>query len=186
MVGNFNYELPFGSGKEFVNHGIAGKLLEGIQIAGIVSAQTGNPYSVFTQLDNGRTGVASFSWPDVIGDPHNNPGPRLQVSGVKTGLNIAGFSNTFLGHLGDSGRNQWYGPSHTDMDMVLMKNINITERFRMQIRSEFFNLFNTPQFGQPGNVIENAGTFGFSTSTVNRPDGTTSARQIQLAVKLNF
>jgi Carboxypeptidase regulatory-like domain/TonB-dependent Receptor Plug Domain len=186
VVGNFNYELPFGSGKEFVNHGIAGKLLEGIQIAGIVSAQTGNPYSVFTQLDNGRTGVASFSWPDVIGDPHNNPGPRLQSSGVKTGLNIAGFSNTFLGHLGDSGRNQWYGPSHTDMDMVLMKNIHITERFRMQIRSEFFNLFNTPQFGQPGNVIENAGNFGLSTTTVNRPDGTTSARQIQLAVKLNF
>jgi hypothetical protein len=72
------------------------------------------------------------------------------------------------------------------MDMVLMKNIHITERFRMQIRSEFFNLFNTPQFTQPGNIIENPGNFGLSSSTVNRPDGTTSARQIQLAVKLNF
>jgi len=88
--------------------------------------------------------------------------------------------------LGNSGRNQWYGPSHTDMDMVLMKNVHITERFRMQIRSEFFNLFNHPQLGQPGNVIENSGNFGLSTTTINRPDGTTSARQIQLAVKLNF
>jgi hypothetical protein len=70
--------------------------------------------------------------------------------------------------------------------MVLMKNVRITERFRMQIRSEFFNLLNHPQFGQPGNVIENAGNFGLSTSIVNRPDGTTSNRQIQLAVKLNF
>jgi hypothetical protein len=169
-----------------VSHGFAGRVLEGIQIAGIVSAQTGNPYSIFTQLDNGRTGVAAFSWPDVIGDPQNNPGPRIQAAGVKTGLNLGGFSSNFLGHLGNSGRNQWYGPSHTDMDMVLMKNVHITERFRMQIRSEFFNLFNHPQLGQPGNVIENSGNFGLSTTTINRPDGTTSARQIQLAVKLNF
>jgi hypothetical protein len=186
VVANFNYELPFGIGKDLLNHGITGKLLEGIQIAGIFSAQTGNPYSIFTQLDNGRTGVAAFSWPDVIGNPLNNPGPRLQASGVKTGVNLAGFSSNFLGHLGNSGRNQWYGPSRNDLDMVLMKNVRITERFRMQIRSEFFNLLNHPQFGQPGNVIENAGNFGLSTSIVNRPDGTTSNRQIQLAVKLNF
>jgi len=186
VVGNFNYELPFGTGKNFVNHGVAARLLEGIQIAGIVSAQTGNPYSIFTVQDNGRTGIAAFSWPDVIGDPHNNPGPRFQQGAVKTGLNLGAFSSGFLGHLGNSGRNQWYGPSHSDMDMVLMKNIHITERFRMQVRSEFFNLLNHPQFGQPGNVIENPGNFGLSTTIINRPDGTTSARQIQLAVKLNF
>lgn len=186
VVGNFNYELPFGTGKEFVNHGLVGRVLEGIQITGVLSAQTGNPYTVFTALDNGRTGVASFSWPDVTGDPLTNPGPRIQAGGVKTGVNLAAFSTNFLGHLGDSGRNQWYGPSHTNMDMVLMKNIRLTERFRMQIRSEFFNLFNTPQFAQPGNIIENPGNFGLSTTTINRPDETTSARQIQLAVKLNF
>src|ERR1700757_1337467 len=62
----------------------------------------------------------------------------------------------------------------------------LSERFRMQIRSEFFNLFNHPQFRQPGNVIENPGTFGLSAQTLTRPDGTTSTRQIQLALKLNF
>jgi hypothetical protein len=186
VVGNFNYILPFGAGQPYWNRGFTGKLLEGIQLAGIVSAQTGNPYTIFTQLDNGRTGVASFSWPDVVGDPQNNPGPRIQAAGVKTGLNIAGFSQSFLGHLGNSGRNQWYGPSHNDMDLALMKNVRLTERFRVQIRSEFFNLFNHPQFKQPGNVIENPGTFGLSIATINRPDNTTSARQIQLAVKLNF
>jgi len=56
----------------------------------------------------------------------------------------------------------------------------------MQIRSEFYNVLNHPQFRQPGNVIENPGTFGLSTATLTRPDGTTSARQIQLALKLNF
>ena len=77
-------------------------------------------------------------------------------------------------------------PNYTDADMVLLKNVRLSGRFRMQIRSEFFNLFNHPQFRQPGNVIENPGTFGLSTQTLTRPDGTTSARQIQLALKLNF
>ena len=185
-VVDFSYELPFGTGKQYLNAGIMGKALEGIAISGIVSAQTGHPYSVFTQLDNGRTGVASFSWPDVLGDPNNNPGLRIQGAGVKTGVNLNAFSSTFLGHIGDSGRNQFYGPNDINADMVLLKNVRFTDRFRMQIRSEFFNLFNHPQFKQPGNVIENPGTFGLSTQTLTRPDGTTSARQIQLALKLNF
>jgi hypothetical protein len=185
-VVDFSYELPFGTGKQYLNAGITGKALEGIAVSGIVSAQTGHPYSVFTQLDNGRTGVASFSWPDVLADPNNNPGSRIQGAGVKTGVNLNAFSSTFLGHIGDSGRNQYYGPNYTDADMVLLKNVRLSERFRMQIRSEFFNLFNHPQFRQPGNVIENPGTFGLSTQTLTRPDGTTSARQIQLALKLNF
>jgi hypothetical protein len=105
---------------------------------------------------------------------------------VKTGVNLNAFSSTFLGHIGDSGRNQFYGPHDTNADAVLIKNVQITDRFRMQFRSEFFNVLNHPQFRQPGNVIENPGTFGLSTQTVTRADGTTSARQTQLALKLNF
>ena len=185
-VVDFSYEFPLGTGKRYLNSGILGKALEQIGISGIVSTQTGHPYSVFTQLDNGRTGVASFSWPDVLSDPSQNPGPYIQNAGVKTGANLNAFSSTFLGHIGDSGRNQFYGPHDTNADAVLMKNLPITDRFRMQLRSEFYNVLNHPQFGQPGNVIENPGTFGLSTQTLTRPDGTTSARQIQLALKLSF
>jgi hypothetical protein len=185
-VVDLSYAFPFGTGKRYLSGGVLGKAFEDMAVSGIVSAQTGHPYSVFTQLDNGRTGVASFSWPDVLSDPNNNPGPRIQNAGVKTGANLNAFSSTFLGHLGDSGRNQFYGPNYTNADTVLMKNVHVTERFRMQIRSEFYNLLNHPQFRQPGNVIENPGTFGLSAGTLTRPDGTTSARQIQLALKLNF
>ena len=185
-VVDFSYELPFGAGKKFLNHGIAGTALGGISLSGIVSAQTGHPYSVVTAaFDNGRNGVASFSWPDRIGSL-SNPGPHIQSGGVATGPTVAAFSSTFLGHLGDSGRNQYYGPHYTDADMVLMKNVNFGERFHLQIRSEFFNLLNHPQFQQPVNILEQAGTFGLSTATIVRPDGTTSQRQIQLALKLIF
>jgi hypothetical protein len=185
-VVEFSYALPLGSGKRYLSGGMLGKALEEIALTGITSAQTGHPYSVFTQLDNGRTGVASFSWPDVLSDPNDNPGPRIQNAGVTTGANLNAFSSAFLGHLGDSGRNQFYGPNYTNADAVLMKSVRVTERFRMQVRSEFFNVLNHPQFRQPGNVIENPGTFGLSAQTLTRPDGTTSARQIQLAIKLNF
>jgi len=56
----------------------------------------------------------------------------------------------------------------------------------MQIRSEFYNVFNHTQFLQPGNLLASPGTFGLSSGTITRPDGTTSARQIQLALKLMF
>jgi len=187
-VVDFSYELPFGTGKSFLSQGVLGKGLEGIQISGIVSAQTGHPYTIFTSaFDNGRTGIASFSYPDVIGNPFATSGPQINANGVRTGASdLAAFSNTFLGHIGDSGRNQFYGPHYTNVDMVLMKNIRINERFRMQFRSEFFNLLNHPQFQQPGNIVEQTNTFGLSTQTITRPDATTSARQIQLALKLLF
>ena len=37
---------------------------------------------------------------------------------------------------------------------------SLTERVRMQLRVEFYNLFNRPQFAQPGNLIQDPGTFG--------------------------
>lgn len=70
--------------------------------------------------------------------------------------------------------------------MVRSKNVPINERFSLQIRSEFCNLFNHPQFTQPGNQLAQPGTFGLSTSTMTRSNTTTSARQIQLAMKRIF
>jgi len=188
-VVSFTYELPLGRGKGYIHDGVAGRILEGIQISGIVSAQTGHPYSIFTTQDNGRTGIASFSYPDVIGDPFVSSGPRITPDGVRTGAsNLDAFTpdSAFLGHVGDAGRNQFYGPHYTNTDVSLIKNMSITERFKLQIRSEFFNLFNTPQFTQPGGLLANPSGFGLSTSVITRSDGTTSARQIQLGLKLNF
>jgi hypothetical protein len=184
-VVDFSYETPFGPGKKFLNHGILATAVGGIAISGIVSAQTGHPYSVFTAFDNGRNGVSAFGWPDVIGNLHNS-GPRIQSGGVVTGANVGAFTKSFLPHIGNSGRNQFYGPHFVGTDLTLMKNVHLNERFQMQIRSEFFNLFNHPQFQQPGNVVDQPGSFGLSTSTNVRSDGTTSARQIQLALKLIF
>ena len=167
-VFNFTYEFPFGTGKPYLSHGIPGKIMEGFQISGIISAQTGHPYTIYQAQDNGRTGigVGGFSWADVIGNPLQSTGPRIQADGVLTGAsNGDAFSSNFLGHIGNSGRNQFYGPHYTNADITLMKNVRFTERVRLQVRSEFFNLFNHPQFGQPGNFLGQS-TLGLSTQTV--------------------
>ena len=84
-----------------------------------------------------------------------------------------------------SGRNQFYGPHYTNADLSLVKNIALTERFKLQLRSEFFNVFNHPQFAQAHRGVGTS-TIGLSTATLIRSDGTTSSRQIQLAMKLIF
>jgi hypothetical protein len=70
--------------------------------------------------------------------------------------------------------------------MVLQKTLSLSERVNLQFRAESYNLFNRVQFGQPGNLTFDPGTFGQSTSEVKRPDLTTGARQIQFGMKLSF
>jgi hypothetical protein len=192
---NFLYEFPFGKGRAYLNQGVAGKTLEGIQLSGIISAQTGHPYTILIPgIDTARTGdgAGPASWPNVVGNPYANSGPRIQPGGVTTGATGGGVlnqSNVFpqapFGSEGNAGRNQFYGPHYTNADVVIMKNFQFTERFRLQLRSEFFNVLNHPQFQQPGNLVGQS-TLGLSTLTITRSDATTSARQIQLALKLFF
>jgi hypothetical protein len=187
---NFSYELPFGTGKAYVSSGVFGRVLEGIQASGIVTLQTGHPYTIFIPgIDTGRTGsslAAGGSWANVIGDPYANSGPRITPDGVVTGaVNQNAFVQAPYGSLGNSGRNSFWGPNYYETDVALMKNVRFTERFRLQLRAEVFNLFNRPQFTQPNNFL-GLGNFGLSTSTLTRSDGTTSNRQIQLALKLQF
>jgi hypothetical protein len=87
---------------------------------------------------------------------------------------------------GNIGRNHFYGPGSNVFDMVMAKNTQITERMAMQLRCEAYNVFNHTAFDQPDNALQDGSLFGFSSTTVRRPDGTTSARQLQFAVKLQF
>jgi hypothetical protein len=93
---------------------------------------------------------------------------------------------------GGSGRNAIYGPGFYDFDIALSKKMKLTERVQLETRFEGFNVFNHPHFLNPGtdasgvgNLIESS-LFGIVTATQTQPDLTTSARQIQVAMKLSF
>jgi hypothetical protein len=74
-------------------------------------------------------------------------------------------------------------------DVTLLKNTKLSERFRVQFRAEAYNIFNRIHFDvvqAAGDTLSNPASFGLSTNTLVQPDGTTSGRQIQLALKLLF
>lgn len=80
---------------------------------------------------------------------------------------------------GNGGRNILYGPGRVNLDFSIFKNFALTERFKLEYRSEFFNLTNTPQFGLPNSSIGSpaAGTI----AGLSGPN-----RQIQMALRLAF
>src|ERR1700728_2764023 len=180
---NAVYELPFGPGHAHLNHGFAVRALGGWEIAGLSTLQSGHPFDIFSSRDSLYTGVDNR--PELVGDPSIPANaPRNE-----TGPPITAFAVQPFGRPGSLGRNTFTGPRYFNTDVTLLKNTKVTERINLQFRAEAYNVFNRIQFDQPGtsgDTLSSPGTFGLSESTLTQPDGTTSARQIQLALKLIF
>jgi len=181
LVLNYSWALPFGRGRAYLAEGFTGKILEGWEVTGITTLSGGLPYDIFTALDTAHTGQQQrpdYSATGVL-LPVGNPG-------TQTGPNLGLFSDPAWGSAGNLGRNHFYGPGVNNWDMVLQKTLRLSERVNLQFRAESYNVFNRVQFGQPGNLTFDPGTFGQSTSEVKQPDLTTGSRQIQFGMKLSF
>jgi Carboxypeptidase regulatory-like domain len=180
----FNYiaELPFGRGKDRLNSGIVGRVLEGWSWSGIVTLQSGFPFEIFAPgIDSDATGATQRA--DFSATPTVDP---VTASVTQTGPNLGRFTFPLFGGPGNVHRNTFYGPSYKNFDMVLAKNTKITERFIVEFRSEYYNVFNHPNFQQPDGSITDGALFGQSSAEVGRNDGTTGARQLQFGMKLHF
>jgi hypothetical protein len=193
FVMSYIWEAPIGKGKGYLNHGFAGKVFEGIQFAGVTTVQTGHPFEVRSHTDSQRTGISA--WADLVGDPFaaGVVNPNAGPNGGKTWFrNIDAFAEPNYGGPGNISRNQFYGPGFVNFDLSFSKKTKITERADLELRIEGYNIFNHPHFTNPGADINTLGNlhdsslFGVITSTASRPDATTSARQMQVALKLNF
>lgn len=197
FIGNFIWDLPFGDGKRFLNgQNAASRWLGGWQFNGIVTLQTGTPYSVNAASDGVITGVHSL-YADCTGNPfagatsnHN----LYTTSGFM--INPAAFSVPADGSFGTCAPYKFYGPGIQMYDLSLFKQFKFTERYQLQFRTEFFNAFNHPNFANPfafllpGGAAGNAG-FGKVSSTLQPILGTDSGgpgdpREIQFALKLYF
>ncbi len=170
---NYIYDLPLGKGRRFLSSlpSFADKILGGWQLAGIISLATGQPYSVtFTSTLQGMPSSRA----DIIGNP-NLPNPTIQ-----RWFNPAAFAVPAPYTYGNSARNLLFGPNLRLWDAAVFKDMTITERLRLQFRSEFFNMPNHPNFGLPAADITVASTVGRISSTAESP------RQIQFGMKLLF
>jgi hypothetical protein len=184
---NYTAELPLGDGKARLNKGFAGKALEGWSLSGIAHVSGGFPYDIFTVVDTDGTGGFGTTRPNFNPNATPVPVPSTQIPSARTliGPNPGFFSPAPFGSPGNLPRNFFRFPGVNNWDMVLTKITRLNERYRLELRTEVFNVFNRVQFSPGGDFIESS-TFGQSFSQVGRPDGTTGARQIQMALKLNF
>jgi hypothetical protein len=177
---SFSYELPFGRDRRFINDdGFLTTLLSGFQFNGIVTLQTGRPFTValLSEIDNSNTGRSTLGFgandrPNVAGDP--NPTNRTPEQWFNTGAFVFPAFGTF----GNAGRNILDGPGYQNINASLLKNTRLGERMNLQLRLEAFNLFNHPNFNLPDNFLGSP-TFGQILSARD-------PRHLQFGAKLLF
>jgi hypothetical protein len=188
LVASYNYELPFGKGKPFLNTGALDRLFGGWQVNGITAAQSGPPFQIQTQGDNANigsgAGTSNHQRPNVTGDPYAaiDQGIDIKRRGVDVGtfyFNRGAYVMPALFRLGNLGKNTLRGPGGYNTSLSVFKNTAITERINSQLRAEFFNIFNQTSFDIPGNSL-NTPTYGVINGVIS------SGRVIQFALKILF
>jgi hypothetical protein len=168
------YELPLGRGQRFLRdtQGIAGKLVSGWQLSGILTLQTGEPLTITLPFDNPNVGEG-IKLPNVIGDP--NSGPKT----VEKFFNTDAFEVPPQFTFGNEHIGSTTGPGITNLDLSLIKNTGLTERVNLQFRFEAFNVANHLIMGDP---VTDFGTPLFGQVLNTRLDN----RELQFALKLVF
>ena len=204
FIVNYSWDLPFGHPSGFV-----GKLAEGWNLSGVSVAQDGTPLTITDARAGTIFGVSGPS-PTVPtlstvtfgafnvgrgemcnGATYNSlstsGGTEARLGGASGGPGYLAASaicappaiGNGFGY-GNSGTGILPGPPQFNWDVSLVKTTHITERQTIQLRSEFFNTFNHPQFNNPGTAISTPATFGVITSESVNP------RLIQFALKYSF
>jgi len=186
---NYQYDLPLGR-----HQGARGALLSGWSVSGITTIQTGVPLTFTESVRNSIFGASSSRAQMCAGATHDSihtSGTVRERLGGKSGgsgyINADAFCDLPTGGIygngsgwGNSGRGIIRGPGQFNWDISLIKNIDIREGHTFQFRTEFYNAFNTPQFGNPDTTLSNTQTFGqISTTSV-------SPRIIQFGFKYLF
>ena len=177
-VNSVDYLVPVGKGQAFMNRGgLANAILGGWHVGGIITFRSGFPFSPAIGFDPSNTGSPGLQRSNQIGSgalPH--PSPNLWFN-----PNDFPIPNCPNGCFGNAHKNILEGPGEKTADLSARKMFNVTERFTLEFRAEFFNAFNHPVFSQPDNYItDGPGATGVITSTV------IPQRQIQFALKLAF
>lgn len=204
LVTSFLYQLPVGSGRRWPARSALGRIWANWALGGIVTLQSGQPFTVNRAVDQSGTGagqIEASDRPDVISDPYrpgpvpSHPDPACHATASRGGraadtvkdpaswFNPCAFAAA-PGRFGNAGRNALIGPGLANLDFILLKDFPFDgERRRLQLRFEFFNLFNHPNFDLPDRVFDSP-TFGRVLSA--NAYGSRPPRQIQLGLKYIF
>jgi hypothetical protein len=146
LIWMLNYALP--------NSPSARLLTNGWAIDGLLRLTSGQPYNVVSFSDYNNTNEF-LERPDVIGNAQagvHAPYQFLNLSALAAPCDwnpVAGGCVAGSAHFGDLRRNAFPGPAFRNFDFALSKNTKVGERVNVELRADFFNIFNHPNFGNP-------------------------------------
>ena len=169
-------------------------LTRGWQLLGIGTLQGGVPFTIYSGEQQTGAGAGGTDRPDQVGVPELSTGRTVREDYFGRGdanaafflipVNVPGGTGPNHGRFGSLGRNTFRGPAFRNLDLALIKDTPFGRRASgelasLQMRAEFFNVFNLVNFGLPSNTVLGPG-FG----QISRTAG--SSRQIQLSLKLIY
>ncbi len=176
FVFSSTWALPFGRNQRFLKDGgtVITSLVSDWQINGIVSLQSGQPFTVTIGALDAGTGTSNRR-PNQVSDPHQN---------VPAGFafNPAAFAAPPSGQFGSVGRNTLHADDYFNTDFAVLRNFRLAplgEAGAFEFRAEFFNVFNNHSFTLPVSTLSNA-AFGRYVSNSTAP------RVIQFVAKVKF
>jgi hypothetical protein len=173
MSASVLYQLPFGRGKSFASSVSVPvqQLVGNWQLNMIAHVTSGFPLGLSSGVNNSGTTIGNR--PDQVCNTRPTPQSLAEF------FNTACFVDPAPGVLGDANRTPIYGPDFVNFDGSLFKAFDLPESTQLVFRTEVFNVFNHPQFANPGTTTDSPG-FGQITQIVNNP------RLIQFALKFVF
>jgi len=147
------------------------------ELRGILTAQTGQPFTPELQFDNSNTGNTGGNFgsdrPNVVGNPSlANPSPQEW-------FNTAAFAIPAPYTFGNAGRNILRGPGLVTWNASLARRFALREKTSLQVEAQAFNLLNRVNFNLPQSWVDDPSTFGQIFSARD-------PRQIQFAMRLQF
>lgn len=189
VTANYTWDLPFRASGNALN-----KLVSGWSVSGTYFYHTGYPYGVIDGLGSSTPGLHNVSSgtfeATFLGGP-TSPGCSTVVTPCLTGSQF--LSPASGSGFGNIPRNFFRGPGYFDSDFTVLKNIPITERFKLGLGTDIFNIFNHPNFANPVSDVSN-GAFGTIQTTVTQPTNpygsfvgsAVSGRVLELHARLTF
>jgi hypothetical protein len=173
------YDLPFGRGKMLGKNagGVLNTVIGNWEISPIISFRTGWPLPVYGAADNSGT-FGRGARADCNGVP-SIANTFIPGIGRQWFNNTGQFTNPAVGTFGNCSPqlSDLRSPHYSDVDLSLHKDFPITERFRVQFRTDFVNTFNHVQLNAPNMGLG---------STMGQITGAQPPRNIQLALKLYY
>jgi hypothetical protein len=183
------YNLPFGKGERFINRGgIFNSVLGGWQLSTIFTLQSGSPFQFYSSYCNVPSQFAAGCIPALLPGANAFAVSKSQFNfnpGVAL-FNASAFqpASTFNFNFGEGPRvSNVFGFGYHDQDIALTKTVQLSERFKLEFRGEFYNAWNWPSFPTslgPFVTDVNSPTFGDWTGAVDPP------RNLQVAIRLFF